>query len=97
MGRSCVAAEVVLTSESGERSLTGEEFADLLRRNVTRFEATQHLVAGHQVDLEGDGSARCRASYQSHLVMDGDRWVHAGQQEVRLHRTGGSGASRRLL
>jgi SnoaL-like protein len=89
--RSCLAASVRVATDAGEdaRELSGEGLLAMIRDNVELFSATQHLVSGHHVLLDGDQAASCRASYLNHHVSEARRWVLAGQQEVSLRRTDG--------
>lgn len=90
--RSCL-ADVVHVSPDGGKSaqqLPAEEFLSSIRGNVESFSATQHLVAGHHVQLEAGATARCQASFQSHHASAAGRWVLAGRQDLRLRRSRGA-------
>jgi len=84
--RACLADEVQasLGGTGGGQQLPADRFLGMIRANVESFQATQHLVVGHHLRLDGDGVALCTANYVNHHVSAAGRWVIAGQAEFRL-------------
>lgn len=87
--RDCLTDEVQvsLAGTGGGQEMGADRFLGMIRGNVESFEATQHLVVGHHVRLDGDGAALCAANYENHHVSQVGRSVTAGQADFGLLRS----------
>lgn len=57
-----------------------------IRTALEHLDDSHHLVATHQVRVDGD-EARCRCYLQAQHVKDGDTFMYAGRYEDRFVRT----------
>lgn len=55
--RQILAADAQVIRPNGAATVGPANIADSLTRSLTRFEATQHLLTGHDVDVDGDTAA----------------------------------------
>ena len=94
--RACFAGEIELdyTSLAGgaPERVAADELVARWRRTLGGFEATQHLVANHLVDLAGD-EATCTASFQATHLLPTDHgaplWTLGGTYRYGLRRAEG--------
>jgi len=83
-------------------TLTRDEIVAGWRSGLEGLDATQHLVSGHLVEVDGD-RASCTAQFQAtHVLSDpslnpygGSTWTLGGHYRYTLLRAGGGGGSPR--
>jgi hypothetical protein len=90
----CFTDEIVVDYEhvlgNGPEEVTAEEFVEQWKHILSGFEATQHLLSNHRVDVEDD-IAECTAYFQAHHYYPdacGDsHWTLGGHYHFDCVRT----------
>lgn len=73
-------------------SSTADEQVERSQRRIEGFDATQHVLSNHVVEIDGD-EATCKPSNRTTVYLPndrgGDRWVVAGSYDFDLVREDG--------
>jgi hypothetical protein len=76
--------------DDGVSTMSAEAFVEAWRGAMSGLEATQHLLANHQVDVEGDEATCTAYCLVQHYYPDpagGSTWTLGGHYDLALART----------
>ncbi len=87
--RSCFEDRFALDAPGWPESMDADQWVDIVRSGIERYEATQHQMSNHTLEVDGD-RAECvsyiRAVHHQPKAVGGPRWVLVGYYELGLVR-----------
>jgi len=89
--RSCFEDQFVLDAPGWPAAMGADEWVDIVRGGILNYEATQHQMSNHSVEVDGH-HAECityvRAVHHQPKVTGDPRWVLVGYYQLGLFRAG---------
>jgi hypothetical protein len=89
--RSCFEDRFAIQAEGWPESMEADEWVDLIRTGIHNYEATQHQMSNHSIEVDGD-RAHCityiRAVHHQPRTTGGSEWVLVGYYDLDLKRHG---------
>lgn len=87
--RSCFEDTFRIRAEGWPEVMAADAWVDIVRAGIHNYEATQHQMSNHSVDVDGD-RAHCivyiRAVHHQPNAEGGPRWVLVGYYDLGLAR-----------